>query len=77
MSGYNIGSTVIIHKDRFSYCAHPSVTVLDNGEWLTAFRFMLRREKILHAHPQDHIFITRTLDRGVTWDEPDYAPDLD
>ena len=77
MSGYSIGRTTLIYKDRFSYCAHPSITILDNGEWLVVFRFMRRREKILHAHPQDHVFLTRTSDGGGTWEEPGYAPDLD
>ncbi len=73
-----VGITTLIYRDRFAYCAHPSITALDNGEWLVAFRFMQRWEgKIMHSHPQDHVFLTRTSDKGETWDEPCYAPDFD
>ena len=78
MSEYSIGRTVIIHKDRFAYEAHPSITILDNGEWLVVFRLMhLQEEKISHAHPQDHVLLTRTSDGADTWGKPYYAPDFD
>lgn len=77
MPEHSVGKPILIYKDRFSYSAHASIAVLDNGEWLVGFRYMRRAEKILHAHPQDHVLMTRTSDRGMTWEEPDYAPDLD
>ncbi len=79
MSGYNIGRTVIIHKDRFVYNSHPSITILDNGEWLVALNHSRRRERIMHP-PGDPLFrhlLTRTSDGGGTWEEPYFVPDYD
>lgn len=76
--GYSIGRTVIIHKDRFAYNSHPTITVLDNGEWLVGFGHSRRRERKMHP-PGDPLFrtlLTRTSDQGVTWDEPFFAPDF-
>ena len=79
MSGYTVGSTTIVHKDRFAYISHPSIAVLDNGEWLAAFNHSRRRERMAHP-PDDPLFRTllaRTSDRGETWEEPYFAPDFD
>ena len=79
MSGYSISRPVIIHKDRFAYNSHPTITVLDNGEWLAGFGHSQRRERAMHP-PGDPLFrtlLTRSSDQGVTWDEPFFAPDLD
>lgn len=79
MSGYSIGRTVIIHKDRFAYNMGPSITILDNGEWLVGFNHSRRREKRMHP-PTDPLFrnlLTRSSDSGETWEEPYIAPGFD
>ena len=38
MSAYTIGRTVIVYKDSYAYISHPSVAVLDTGEWIVAFK---------------------------------------
>lgn len=72
-----VGRTTIIHKDRFAYNAHPSITILDNGEWLVVFNHSRRRERLMHP-PGDPLYrhlLTRTLDGGGTWEEPYFVPD--
>lgn len=79
MSGHTVGRTVIIHKDEFAYNAHPSVAVLDNGEWLVGFGSAQRRRPRRHP-PEDPLFrtlLTRSSDRGETWEEPYFAPGFD
>ena len=74
-----IGKTVIIYKDRFIYPLGPSITTLDNGEWLAAFNHSRRREKIMHP-PDDPLYrnlLTRSSDQGKTWGEPYFAPGFD
>ena len=79
MSDATIGSTVIVHRDDFAYISHPSIALLDNGEWLAAFNHSRRREPRMHP-PTDPLFRTllaRTSDRGETWGAPAFAPDFD
>ena len=76
MSGHSIGRTVIVHKDEFAYNAHPSIAVLDNGEWLVGFGSAQRRRPRRHP-PDDPLFrtlMTWSSDRGETWEEPHFAP---
>ncbi len=73
-----IGRTVIIHKDRFAYNSHPSITTLDNGEWLAVFGNSRRWERLMHP-PSDPLFrhlMARTSDSGTTWEEPYFVPDF-
>ena len=78
MSGLaEIGETVIIHKDRYTYDLGPSIIILDNGEWLAGFNQSRRRERIMHP-PSDPLYrnyLTRSSDQGKTWGEP-YTPRL-
>ena len=79
MSGHRVGRTVIVHKDEFAYNAHPSIAVLDNGEWLVAFGTSPRRIPRRHP-PEDPLFrtlLTWSSDRGETWEEPYFAPGFD
>ena len=79
MSEHTIGDTVIVHKDDFAYISHPSITLLDSGEWLAAFNHSRRREPRMHP-PGDPLFRTllaRSADQGKTWEAPYFAPDLD
>ncbi len=76
---HTIGRTVIIHKDGFAYNSHPSIAVLDNGDWLAVFANSRRREPIEHP-PGDPLFrnlLARSSDQGATWTEPYFAPDFD
>ena len=76
---HSVGRTVIIHKDDFAYNSHPSIAVLDNGEWLAVFGSSRRREPKQHP-PGDPLFrnlLVRTADRGATWSEPAFVPDFD
>ena len=79
MSGYTIGRTTIIHKDDFAYISHPSISCLDDGEWIAAFNHSRRRDPRQHP-PSDPLFRTllaRTSDRGESWEAPYFAPDFD
>jgi hypothetical protein len=69
----------IIHRDPYSYCAHPHVAALEDGSWLLVFNRAPRRPFILHP-PQDPLFynlICRSADEGRTWTTPVEAPDFD
>ena len=76
---HSVGPTVVIHKDDFAYNSHPSIAVLDNGEWLAVFGNSRRRDP--HEHPPgDPLFrnlLVRTADRGATWSDPAFVPDFD
>jgi len=79
MTNSTIGKTVIIHKDDLAYISHPSIAVLDNGEWIAAFNHSRRREPRMHP-PSDPLFrtlITRSADQGRSWSSPAFAPDFD
>ncbi len=74
-----IGKTVIIHKDRFAYNSHPSITVLDNGDWIAVYGSSRWREQLMHP-PSDPLFrnlLSRTSNQGAAWDEPYFVPDFD
>jgi len=79
MSEHSVGKTVIVHKDAFAYISHPSIALLDNGEWVAAFNHSRRREPRMHP-PTDPLFRTllaRSSDNGETWEAPYFAPDFD
>jgi len=79
VSDTSIGRTTIVQRDDFAYISHPSITTLDNGEWIAAFNHSRRREPRQHP-PGDPLFRTllaRTADRGRTWSTPTFAPNFD
>lgn len=79
MSSYQIGGTVIVHRDPYAYISHPSIVALDDGQWLAAFNHSRRREVRMHP-PSDPLFrtlLTWSADQGATWETPTFAPDLD
>lgn len=79
MGTHRIGNTTMIHKDDFAYISHPSIAVLDNGDWLAAFNHSRRREPRMHP-PTDPLFrslLCRSKDHGVSWEMPYFAPDFD
>ena len=78
MVGYTVGSTVVVHKDDFAYISHPSIALLDDGRWIAAFTHSRRRRTRMHP-PGDPLFrtlLSRSSDRGETWEEPYFAPDF-
>lgn len=79
MPDYAIRGTLIVCKDDFAYLSHPSITVLENGDWLAAFNHSRRRDPSLHP-PTDPLFrtlVARSADKGATWGDPSFAPDFD
>lgn len=78
MSNYKVGDTIILHKDDFAYISHPSIAMLSDGGWITAFSHSKRRESRMHP-PSDPLFrnmTSRSWDRGKTWDTPSFTPDF-
>src|SRR5262249_48609196 len=66
----------ILHKDPYSYSAHPQIAVAANGDWLIVFNKAPRRTPTLHP-PQDPLFanfMMRSGDRGTSWSEPMTVP---
>ncbi len=79
MSEISVGRTIVVHKDDFAYISHPSIAVLENGDWLAAFNHSVRRQQ-MHHPPGDPLFRTllaRSVDQGRTWSDPWFAPDFD
>jgi hypothetical protein len=79
MAGYSIGRTEIVHRDDFAYISHPSITLLENGEWIAVFNHSRRRTPRQHP-PSDPLFrnlLARTSDGGARWEEPCFVPDFD
>lgn len=69
----------IIYRDEYSYCAHPHIAYLNNGDWLVVFNRTVRRPVLLHPPEDPHYYnvITRSTDKGRTWSVPQVAPDYD
>lgn len=79
MSKISVGRSITVHKDDFAYISHPSIAVLENGDWLAAFNHSRRRQPFDHP-PGDPLFRTllaRSSDRGGSWSQPWFAPDFD
>ena len=79
MVDYQVGDTVIIHKDDFAYISHASIAQLHDKRWITAFSHSRRREPRMHP-PSDPLFrnlLSRTADCGKSWEEPYFAPNFD
>jgi hypothetical protein len=79
MSTRNVGETVTVCKEPFSYNSHPCVAMLDNGEWVTVFKHAERLSIALHPteFPLYHTMLTRSGDQGRTWSKPTVVPDYD
>lgn len=67
---------VIVYRDPFAYCSHPSILRLATGDWLIAFMESLRRAEVLHspADPRFYNVLTRSSDQGRTWSVPVVVP---
>ena len=70
---------VIVHRDPFAYCSHPSILALANGEWLIAFMESMRRGEVLHSpsDPRFYNVLTRSSDLGRSWSAPAVIPGYD
>ncbi len=70
---------IVVHRDPFAYCSHPSILRLASGEWLIAFLETMRRGEILHSpsDPRFYTVLTRTRDAGRTWSPPVVVPGYD
>lgn len=57
-----------IYRDPYSYCSHPSIRRLADGEWVIAFMESVRRSVVLHSpsDPRFYNVLTRSIDRGLT-----------
>ena len=79
MPEHTIGDTVIVHKDDYAYISHPSIALLDSGDWLAAFNHSRRREPHMHppSHPLFRTLLARSSDEGATWQAPVFAPNFD
>ncbi len=69
----------VLFKDRFSYCAHPHIAALPDGDLLVVFNRAPRRHVILHP-PQEPLFynvVMRSSDGGESWSAPQVAPGYD
>jgi len=72
--------SIIIFKAAHTYCSHPCITKLANGDWLVAFcQSTQRRPPVIHP-PNDPQFINllcRSRDQGKTWKQPRVVPNYD
>ncbi len=69
----------IVHRDEYSYCAHPHAVIAADGTWLVVFNQAPRRDFVLHP-PEDPLFrnlLIRSSDRGRTWSAPQAVPGYD
>ena len=79
MADHTVGKTVVVHKDEFAYVSHASIAILSDGGWIAAFTHSRRRETRMHP-PSDPLFcnlLSRSADKGETWEQPYFAPDFD
>jgi BNR repeat-like domain len=69
----------IVHRDSFSYCAHPHLVALPDGSWCMVFNRAPRRPIVLHPpeEPEFRNLLVRSADRGATWSAPVVAPGYD
>lgn len=69
----------IIFRDEHSYCAHPHIVALDDGQWLVVFNRTVRRPFLLHPpeDPQYYNMLMWSEDHGKSWSVPQVVPDYD
>jgi len=73
-------ATVIVYKSLHTYCSHPCITALANGDWLVAFCQSVQRQPPIFHPPNDPQFVNlicRSRDQGQTWEQPRIAPNYD
>ncbi|MBI3243466.1 MAG: exo-alpha-sialidase [Chloroflexi bacterium] len=75
-----VTSSIIVYKAPHTYCSHPCVTKLANGDWLVAFsQGAPHPPPAIHPPnvPQFINLICRSRDQGRTWEQPRVAPNYD
>lgn len=77
--GANIGRSIVIYRAEHAYSSHACITQTPEGEWLLAFAQSLQRTPHRHppSDPQFLNFVTRSRDRGQSWETPQVAPSYD
>ena len=71
--------TIIVYASPHTYCSHPCVAKLANGDWVVVFCESIQRQPILHP-PSDPRFMNllcRSRDQGRTWGQPRVIPGYD
>ena len=70
---------MIIDRDPYAYICFPTIALLDNGEWLIAYRHAQRRDPWQHppSDPSYRTVVAHSADRGQSWSQPQVAPDYD
>ncbi len=66
----------VIHRDPFTYCAHPHLVAATHDNWLLVFTQSVRRNLVLHP-PQDPFYcnmLMRSSDEGRSWSGPSIVP---
>src|SRR5258708_1209227 len=69
----------VLFRDPYSYCAHPHIAALPDGDLLMVFNRAPRRNLILHP-PQEPLFynfLMRSSDGGESWSAPQVVPGYD
>jgi hypothetical protein len=69
----------VIYRDEYSYCAHPQIVALKDGQWLIVFNRTVRRPFLLHPPEDPHYYnvLIRSSDNGETWSVPRVVPGYD
>lgn len=69
----------ILHKDVYSYCAHPFISRTSDRDWVIVFNRSVRRHFLLHPPNDPHYYnvMIRSADQGATWSAPRVIPGYD
>lgn len=70
---------LVVYRDPFAYCSHPSIARLSAAEWVVVFMETMRRAEVLHSpsDPRFYNVLTRSTDQGRTWSRPSVVPGFD
>jgi len=71
--------TIVVSRAPHVYRSHPCIVRLESGDWLVAFCESVQRSPYLHppSDPRYLTMLTRSRDRGATWELPRAAPSYD
>ncbi len=79
MTPVMVRDTLTVFRDPYAYASHPTLALLNDGDWVAVFNYRVRREARMHP-PDEPLFrnmLTRSGDKGRTWERPWCAPDYD
>ena len=79
MSVPRLVDSIVVYRELHSYCSHPCIAKLANGDWLVAFSACTQRQPYTHPpnDPQFINLISRSSDHGASWEAPRVAPNYD